>query len=96
MKAKFWLRWAWRDLRSRWLQVAAIALIIALGTGIFAGLGGQETWRIASMDLNYERLHLHDLRVSLTTGSFVDQDEVLAALDGIDGIARCWSDCRSR
>ena len=88
MKAKFWLRWAWRDLRSRWLQVAAIALIIALGTGIFAGLGGQETWRIASMDLNYQRLHLHDLRVSLTTGSFVDQDEVLAALDGIDGIAR--------
>ena len=88
MKAKFWLRWAWRDLRLRWLQVAAIAIIIALGTGIFAGLGGQETWRIASMDINYEKLQMHDLRVSLTTGSYVDQDEALAALNGIEGVAR--------
>ena len=24
-----WLRWSWRDLRQRWLQVLAIALIIA-------------------------------------------------------------------
>jgi len=88
MKAKFWLRWAWRDLRLRWLQVAAIAIIIALGTGIFAGLGGQETWRIASMDTNYEKLQMHDLRVSLTTGSYVDQDKVVAALNGIEGVAR--------
>ena len=88
MRAKFWIRWAWRDLRLRWLQVAAIALIIALGTGIFAGLGGQEAWRIASMDLSYDALQMHDLRVSLTTGSFVDQEEVLAALGEIEGVAR--------
>ena len=38
MNWHLWLRWSWRDLRARWLQVVAIALIIALGTGVFAGL----------------------------------------------------------
>lgn len=88
MKLLFWLRWAWRDLRMRWLQVLAIALIIALGTGIFSGLGGQEAWRIASMDRSYEELQLHDLRVILTPGSFVSRDRVLSALDGLDGVER--------
>jgi len=86
-KILFWLRWAWRDLRVRWPQVAAIAFIIALSTGIFAGLGGQETWRIASMDLSYETLVLHDIKVNLTTGSFLPEEKALAVLDGIDGLA---------
>ena len=30
----FLLRWSARDLRRRWLQVAAIALVIAIGTGV--------------------------------------------------------------
>ena len=86
-KILFWLRWAWRDLRVRWPQVAAIAFIIALATGIFAGLGGQETWRIASMDLSYDTLVLHDLKVNLTTGSFLPEETVLTVLDGIDDVA---------
>ena len=36
--AGLWLRWSWRYLRARWLQVFAIALVIALGTGSYAGL----------------------------------------------------------
>jgi putative ABC transport system permease protein len=88
MKARFWLRWAWRDLRRRWLQVAAIALIIALGTGIYAGLGGQETWRLTSLERSNEILQFHDLRVGLTTGSFVDTDAVVASVAEVDGIAR--------
>ncbi len=87
MKMRFWLRWAWRDLRRRWLQVIAIAIIIALGTGMYAGLGGQESWRIESMDLSYEKLQLHDLKVSLASGSFADQEDMIAALDGIEGVA---------
>ncbi len=86
-KLFFWLRWAWRDLRTRWTQVAAIAFIIALATGIFAGLGGQETWRIASMDLSYESLALHDLKISLTTGSLLPQSQALAVLEDIEGLA---------
>ena len=81
-----WLRWSWRDLRARWLQVVAIALIIALGTGVFAGLGGQETWRTDSLDTSYERLNFHDIQVDLADGSYADQETLLAALDGIDGV----------
>ena len=37
MRPLFLLRWSARDLRRRWLQVVAIALIIAVGTGVYAG-----------------------------------------------------------
>ena len=30
-----WMKWSWRDLRSRWVQVVVIALIIALGVGAY-------------------------------------------------------------
>ncbi len=85
-RTKFWLRWTWRDLRARWLQVLAIALIIALGTGIFSGFGGQETWRTASYDLSYDSLHMYDIRMQLTDGNFVDSEELLATLNGIEGV----------
>lgn len=85
----FWLRWSWRDLRARWMQVLAISLIIALGTGVFAGLGGQKEWRINSMDTSYARLNYHDFKVELADGSFVDQTELAAALDSIEGI-KAW------
>ena len=86
MNLSFWLRWSWRDLRARWLQVLAISLIIALGTGVFAGLGGQKAWRIEALDISTERLNMHDLKMELADGSYVDQMELLAALDGIDGV----------
>lgn len=86
MKLKFWLRWAGRDLRQRWLQVSAIALIIALGTGIYAGLGGQEAWRVASLDASYDALNAYDLRLSLTTGSHVAQADAVAILQAVAGV----------
>jgi putative ABC transport system permease protein len=85
--SQLWLRWSWRDLRERWLQVIAIALIIALGTGVFAGLGGQKRWRIDSLDISYARLNMHDIRVSLADGSFISRDEMQAALADVDGIS---------
>ena len=81
-----WMRWSWRDLRARWLQVVAIALIIALGTGVFAGLGGQETWRTDSLDTSYAQLNFHDLQMKLADGSYADRDQLLAALDGVDEV----------
>lgn len=88
MGTRFWIVWAARDLRPRWLQVLAIAVIIALATGVYAGLGGQESWRVASMDLSYEGLQLHDLKLRLAGGSLADQTRLLAELAGIDGVAR--------
>ena len=68
---KLRLRWSWRDLRSRWILVSALAFIIALGTGAFAGLGGTSDWRIRSNDASYAALRMHDLKVTLPDGVFV-------------------------
>lgn len=66
---KLLLRWSGRDLRARWLQVAAIALIIALGSGLYSGLSSTTRWRQMSYDRSFEQLQLHDLRVSLSAGT---------------------------
>jgi len=87
MQLGFWLRWSWRDLRARWLQVLAIGIIIALGTGVFAGLGGMEKWCVASYDLSYERLHMYDIHMELTNGSYLNGEELLAELSDVEGIA---------
>ncbi|HLA44778.1 MAG TPA: FtsX-like permease family protein, partial [Aggregatilineales bacterium] len=84
----FWLRWSWRDLRSRWLQVVAVSIIIALGTGIYSGLSGQRTWRENSYDDSYALLNMYDLKVKLASGSFIDDAELQTMLAGIDGIDR--------
>lgn len=86
MNLGFWLRWSWRDLKSRWLQVVGIALIIALGTGVFAGLGGQKTWRNKSYDLSYGRLHMYDLQMQLASGSYLNQGDVEVVLQDISGV----------
>jgi len=66
-----WLRWSWRDLRRRKGLVVTIALIIAIGTGSYAGLGGTSQWRLASNDASYAALQVHDLRVTLPIGASV-------------------------
>ena len=68
---RFWLRWSWRDLRRRWLQVLATSLVIAVGTGLYAGLGGMQEWRERSNDMSFAALAYHDLRVDLSEGSYV-------------------------
>lgn len=87
-----WVRWSWRDLRRRWPQVAAIALVIALGTGTYAALLSTSAWRTQSNDASFAQLHLHDLRVSLNEGTTVPEGTLarvarsiqhMAALTGI-------------
>lgn len=68
------LRWSGRDLRSRWVQVGAIALIIALGSGFYSGLSSTSAWRHQSYDASYAATHLPDLRLTLSTGSFLPAD----------------------
>ncbi|MCY4654363.1 MAG: FtsX-like permease family protein [Dehalococcoidia bacterium] len=76
-----WLRWSWRDLRSRWVQVAAIAIIIAFGTGLFSGLRSMNIWRGMSNEASYEAVNTFDLRVQLGAGSFVEQETLLRTLE---------------
>lgn len=83
MNLWLYLRWTWRDLRARWLQVVAIALIIALGTGVHAGLSSMADWRYTSYDASYALLTMYDLRVRLTEGSYVDAETLLDTLDDL-------------
>ncbi len=76
----FWLRWSGRELRRRWLQVAVTALVIAIGTGVWAGLGSTGAWRRHSYAASFERLAMHDLRVLLQPGSFTPLGSLRDAL----------------
>ena len=86
MKLKFWLKWSYRDARQRWLQMLAVALIFALGTGVFSGFGKHKDWRVESMDESFDMLAMFDLRMELTEGSFLEQPALEAALSGVEGI----------
>lgn len=80
------LRWSVRDLRARWLQVAAIALVIALGTGSYAGLSNVTRWRDVSTNLGYETLTMYDLRVRLSEGTTLPEGALLAAVAALPGL----------
>src|SRR4030042_1272447 len=79
----FWLLWSLRELRRRWVQVAVIALVIAIGTGVYAGLSSTSDWRRASYDASYEALNAHDLHVTLAEGSYVPQNDLQNALSAM-------------
>jgi putative ABC transport system permease protein len=81
--ARLWIRWSWRDLRQRWIQVAAIALILAIGTGIFAALTSTAVWRRASNDASFELARLHDLKIRLTDGTSTAEGSLLDLVRGI-------------
>lgn len=74
---RFWVRWSARDLRRRWAQVVAVALILAVGSGLYAGLGSTSAWRQESNDASYDALHMYDVRVRLTAGSLATQGALL-------------------
>jgi putative ABC transport system permease protein len=73
------LRWSWRDLKSHWVKVLVIALVIGIGTGAFAGLSSSANWRRASNRASVELLNMYDLRVRLATGSTVATGSMTAA-----------------
>ena len=79
MRAR-WFRWTWRDLRARWVQVLATALVLAVGVGAFAGLGGLREWRERSADESLAVLRAADLRVDLADGAFVPAGRLTGAL----------------
>ncbi len=78
-----WLRWSWRDLRARWVQVTAIALVIALGTGMYLGLSSSAAWRQVSYDASYAESNAHDLLVETATGTTADRLALETALDQV-------------
>ncbi|MGA3057398.1 MAG: FtsX-like permease family protein [Candidatus Limnocylindrales bacterium] len=74
----FWLRWSARDLRDRWLLVAAIAATIAMGTGMYAALESMGAWRKDASLQSLALLQAHDVRLYLEDGSFATPEQLRA------------------
>ena len=81
-RARFWIRWALRDARRHGLQVLSIALLLALGVGMFAAMSSMSIWRVDSADSSFAALRMHDLRVSLVEGTTAPEGRLRAALAG--------------
>ena len=77
-------RWALRDLRQRWWQVLAVGIIIALGTGVYCGLGSNTPWRIQSFHESYAMLNMYDLKMELTPGSYLPAGDLAQVVGGIE------------
>lgn len=82
-----WLRWSWRDLRRHWVAVVAIALVMAIGIGVYAGLGSTSTWRRLSNDESFAALNMHDLQATLSPGTFIDEGALAHAVGDLDSAA---------
>lgn len=84
---RFWLRWSLRDLRRRWVQVLATALVIAIGVAVYAGLGGMRAFREDSARRSFAALRLHDVRVSLPDGTFARAGDLRRVVRGAGAAA---------
>lgn len=60
----------------------AIATIVALGAGIYAGLATTSVWRQQSLDASLARLDADDVRVSLVSGLTIGRARLLNAITG--------------
>ncbi|MBJ7459479.1 MAG: ABC transporter permease [Thermoleophilaceae bacterium] len=80
-RMRFWIRWSLRDLRRRWLQVAALALVIAIGVAVFAGLGGMRQFREQSATKSFAALKFHDIRVTLADGDYARAGQIARAVE---------------
>ena len=78
------LKWSWRDLRARWVQVVVIALVIGLGTGMYSGLMSTIEWSRMSYDESFGRLNMYDVQVTLATGSFTSESTLTDLIDRSD------------
>lgn len=79
-RGRFWIRWALRDARGHHGQVLSIALLLALGVGMYAAMSSMSVWRVRSADASFASLRMHDLRVSLVPGDSVPEGALQAAL----------------
>ena len=82
-RLRLWIVWSWRDLRARWMQVLAIAGIIAIGTGLYTGLSSTSAWRRSSYDQSYAALDTHDVKVALTSGTYAPRGRLAEIVSAV-------------
>ena len=79
-RQRLWVRWAVRDARRHRFQVLSIALLLALGVGMYAAMSSVSIWRVDSADSSFAALRMHDLRFSLVEGSTASEGTLRSAL----------------
>ncbi len=79
-RERLWIRWAVRDARQHRFQVLSIAVLLALGVGMYASMSSMSIWRVDSADSSFAALHMHDLRFSLVEGSTAPEGRLRSAL----------------
>lgn len=60
-------------------------MVLAIGIGVFAGLGSTATWRRQSNDASFEMLAMHDLRATLSPGTFTTAGTLRSAVESVFG-----------
>ena len=60
--------------------------MIAIGTGVFAGLSSMTEWRIASNDASLALTNMYDVRARLGGDGFLPQGSMAAIAQDIDGV----------
>ena len=58
----------------------SIALLLALGVGMYAAMSSMSVWRVDSADASFAALRMHDLRVTLVEGSTAAEGALRSAL----------------
>lgn len=88
LRAPILLRWSSRDLRARWVHVAVISLIIAVGSGVYAGLMSTTVWQRESYDSSYAALNMYDVRIALPASSTVPVGALREVATADDAVVR--------
>ncbi len=68
------------------MQVAAIALMIAIGTGMYSGLSSLTEWRFVSNDASLELTNMYDIRAELGGAGFLPRGALAGIAEDIDGV----------
>ncbi len=76
----------WRSISHSWGRFLAIAAIVALGTGFYAGLRMTAPDMNLAADTYYDGTDLYDIRVLSTMGLTDDDVDALKAVDGVSGV----------
>ena len=77
------LKWSFRDLKQRKIQVLAIAIILGLGTGLYTGLSSSTPWRERGFEESNKDLNMFDLKMNLLPGSWILQSELSSTLQNL-------------
>ncbi len=63
-------------------------MVVAIGTGMYAGMMSMSQWAETSYDASYAATNLHDVRATLAPGSLTAAGTLIAAVEDLDGVER--------